>query len=197
MDREFEDISLDLLRSRDAEACRGMVLRHHPPIYRFLAHLTRSAASAEELTCEVFATAWHALPDFDGRSSLATWLHRIAYTTFIDAQRRSSRFAAHLGRYAAEREGPAGGPAPPDGLETDERASRLRNALGRLSISDRALVLMHYTQGLSYSEIAIVVGEPAGTVKWRMSVLLRTLREALAELNDGISTQLRVASTGR
>jgi RNA polymerase sigma-70 factor (ECF subfamily) len=184
VDPGFSDISVDRLRAGDPLACREMVLRHHAAIYRFLFHLGRDACLAEELTTDVFAAAWAGLAKFDGRSSVGTWLHRIAYTRFIDSARREARRQRHTacqGRCHNLRQPPAD---PADGVEWNDQARMLKDLLGGLSAGDRALVLMHYTQRMSYAEIASVVAEPEGTVKWRMSRLLRTLREKLLETND-------------
>lgn len=193
VDREASEIALELLRAQDPEACRALILRHHAPLYRFLAHLTHDARVAEELTAEVFAAAWKALPAFDGRSSLATWLHRIAYTKFIDSRRRESRHASRANGLAASGVQLVPARDPFAGLLLDESARGLREALAELPDSDRALVLMHYTQRLSYSDIAEVAGEPEGTIKWRMSRLLKTLREKLLETTDGDVQDIRPA----
>jgi RNA polymerase sigma-70 factor (ECF subfamily) len=185
VDSRSADFTLEQLRAQSPDACRSFILFHHATVYRFLAHLSRDSQAAEELTAEVFAAAWQALPSFDGRASLGTWLHRIAYTKFIDSRRGHSRSVARANAYAAsgvKQEPPRD---PLNGVELDEQASLLRDALAELSVVDRALVLMHYTQRLSFSEIASIVDEPEGTTKWRMSKLLKSLRAKLLEQQDG------------
>src|SRR4051812_16243144 len=71
-----------------------LVRAHYQGVYRFLAHLTRDVHKAEDLTQETFAAAWRNWASFQGKSAWATWLHRIAYTKFIDAQRAERRGAA-------------------------------------------------------------------------------------------------------
>jgi DNA-directed RNA polymerase specialized sigma24 family protein len=62
------------------EACAGLVRVHYQAVYRLLVHLTRDAHQAEDLTQETFAAAWEKIGRFQGNASLATWLHRIAYS---------------------------------------------------------------------------------------------------------------------
>ena len=87
-----------LLKSRLAgrsQASAELIRAHYQAVYRFLLHLTRDIPRAEDLTQETFVAAWEGIATFQGRSTLATWLHRIAYTKFIDSQ-RSERRAATL-----------------------------------------------------------------------------------------------------
>jgi RNA polymerase sigma factor (sigma-70 family) len=57
----------------------------------------------------------------------------------------------------------------------------LYSALDELDSADRTLLVLHYLQGLSYREMALVLDEPSGTVKWRTSEALKCLRILLAE----------------
>ena len=62
-----------------------------------------------------------------------------------------------------------------------EEVRRLHVALDELETTDRTLLVLHYLQGLSYREMALVLDEPNGTVKWRTSEALKSLRILLAE----------------
>jgi RNA polymerase sigma-70 factor, ECF subfamily len=166
------------LRAGRPEACAELVRAHYQAVYRFLAHLCRDAHRAEDLTQETFAAAWEKIATFQGRSSLATWLHRIAYTKFLDARRAERRAAGAFER----RTGPAAPPAGPlDVAAADDEARRLYRALDELDAPERALLVLHYLQGLSYREMAAVLGEPTGTVKWRTAEALSRLRALLGD----------------
>jgi RNA polymerase sigma-70 factor (ECF subfamily) len=166
------------LRAGRPEACAELVRAHYPAVYRFLAHLTRDVHQAEDLTQEAFAAAWEKIAAFRGQATLATWLHRIAYTKFIDARRAGRRAAGVLERLA----GPKAAPADP--LETvmaDDEARHLYRALHGLDAPDRTVLVLHYLQGLSYREMAAVLDEPTGTVKWRTGEALNRLRTLLGD----------------
>ena len=166
------------LRAGRPEACAAVVRAHYPAVYRFLAHLTRDVHLAQDLTQETFATAWEKKATFQGRATLATWLHRIAYTKFIDARRAGRRAAGVLERLA----GPKAAPADP--LETvmaDDEARHLYRALHGLDAPERTVLVLHYLQGLSYREMAAVLDEPTGTVKWRTAEAMRRLRALLSD----------------
>jgi RNA polymerase sigma-70 factor (ECF subfamily) len=147
-------------------------------VYRFLVHLTRHVHQAEDLTQETFAAAWTQIRTFQGRATLATWLHRIAYTKFIDAQREARRAAGALERLSSPR---SASTDPLETLATDDEAQHLYRALHRLSASDQTLLVLHYFQGLSYREMAMVLDEPTGTLKWRTSAALVRVRALLSD----------------
>jgi RNA polymerase sigma-70 factor (ECF subfamily) len=144
---------LNDIRTGGSEACAELVRENYQAVYRFLVHMTRDVHEAEDLTQETFAAAWERLDTFQGRATLATWLHRIAYTKFIDAQRVERRVARlnervrSLGASLAD---------PCDALSADDDAQSLYRALDGLDSSERTLLVLHYLQGLSYREMASV-----------------------------------------
>jgi RNA polymerase sigma-70 factor (ECF subfamily) len=169
---------VDDLRAGRPEACAAVVRAHYPAVYRFLVHLTGDVHQAEDLTQDVFAAAWEKRATFEGRSTLTTWLHRIAYTKFLDARRAARRAAGLLQRFADRKEPPAD---PFDAVAADDEARRLYRALHGLDAAERTVLVLHYLQGLSYREMATVLDEPAGTVKWRTADALKRLRTRLCD----------------
>jgi RNA polymerase sigma-70 factor, ECF subfamily len=177
---------LDGIRAGRREDCARLIHDHYQAIYRFLLHLTRSEAEAEDLTQEAFAAAWEKVAAFAGRSTLRTWLHRIAYGKFVD-DRRAGRRSAALTERLKSRETPA--PASPlEAAASDDEARQLYAALEQVDTADRALLVLHYIQGLSYREMADVTGEPTGTVKWRTSLALSRMRTLLTTEKTHVSS---------
>jgi RNA polymerase sigma-70 factor (ECF subfamily) len=176
---KFDDHRLvNGLRKGCSEACGELVHRHYQAIFRFLAHLTRDAHLAEDLTQETFGAAWERIASFEGRSSLATWLHRIAYTKFIDCQRAHRRESkSHQGHSSLR----TSAVDPFESVMAEDEARRLYEGLNELDSEHRTLLVLHYLQGLSYREIATVLDEPSGTVKWRMTEALDRLRLLLGD----------------
>jgi RNA polymerase sigma-70 factor (ECF subfamily) len=174
------------LRAGRPEACAELIRAHYQAVYRWLAHLTRDVHLAEDLTQETFAAAWEKIASFQGRSSLATWLHRIAYAKFIDARRAGRRAEGMLER----RPSPEVAPCDPlDSVMADDEAEHLYCALDRLNTPERTLLVLHYLQGLSYREMAAVLDEPTGTLKWRTSEALNQLRVLLSDEVPGHATR--------
>lgn len=161
-----------------SEVYGELVRSNYEAIFRFLVHLARDVHRAEDLSQEVFSAAWEQIALFQGRSSLSTWLHRIAYTKFIDSQRSEQR-AARLRERLAPSEISMEDPFQLAMAEDESR--HLYIGLGELDAANRTLLVLHYLQGLSYREIALVLDEPSGTIKWRMTKALKRLRFLLGE----------------
>jgi RNA polymerase sigma-70 factor (ECF subfamily) len=166
------------LRTGRVDTFVELVKAHYQAVYHWLFHLTLDVHQAEDLTQETFAVAWEKLESFEGRSSVKTWLHRIAYTRFLDSQRAARCAARNARQLARPRDSTLG---PLDDLVADDEAKQLRCAMHSLSETDRTVLILHYLQDLSYREMAQVLDEPPGTVKWRTSVALDRLRALLPD----------------
>lgn len=166
-------------RAGRREACEELVRSHYASVYCFLLHLTRDQNEAEDLTQEAFASAWANLASFDCRASFATWLHRIAYGKFIDTLRRLKREAAMAERLQQRGVDRPNGTALLDQLIAEERAQSLYGAVRQLNQPEQVVIVLHYLQGLSFREMAGVLDQPVGTVKWRTSQALRRLKALL------------------
>lgn len=107
---------------------------------------------AADLTQETYQKAWAALPGFDGRSQLFTWLYRIAYTTFLNHIRRPRRITSIDEPNVPEMRD---GSPPADELLADrEQGERLREAVLKLPDDLRFTITAHFWGGLAVKEIA-------------------------------------------
>ena len=150
-----------------------------------MAYLTGDASSAEELTQETFASAWANIGSFKGRASLGTWLHQIAYRKFIDYRRRLQRDAALMAGLRQQKRDASEVSNPLHRLTVHEYSRLLYEAMRELNSSDYMLIVLHYIQGLSFRQVAKVLDQPVGTIKWQTSVALKKLR---ASLTPGIGS---------
>jgi RNA polymerase sigma-70 factor (ECF subfamily) len=169
---------LKALRQGRREAYEDVVAAHYASIYRLLLFLTRDAGRAEDMTQEVFASAWGAIGDFRGEASLKTWLRRIAYNLFLDAQRQRRRAESLVNRLSQG--GPEAADDPLARVMADEHLGRMYRAMDSLDGDERAVLLLHYIDGLSYREMARVLQQPAGTIKWLTHQALKKLRTQIA-----------------
>jgi RNA polymerase sigma-70 factor, ECF subfamily len=155
----------------DRAAGERLIAEHYARIHRLLRHLTDSSESVDDLTQQTFLKAWQALAAFRGESSLATWLHGIAYHEYTHWL-RARRDHASLEDAADVPDSHAA-----DALE----AVFLRRALAQLSPEHRATFILYHVQGLSVPEVAAVLEVPQGTVKSRLSIARQRLRELLRD----------------
>jgi RNA polymerase sigma-70 factor, ECF subfamily len=171
------------IRQGEREACEEFIRRFYRAIYGFQLHLCHNVHLAEDLTQETFTTAWSSLGSFAGRSSLTTWLSRIAYHKFLDAKRRGLLQAEKVRDYQSTYASQMEDHTAAEGMLATERSRQLYDAVSQLNEEDRLIITLHYFQDLSYREMALVLGRPSGTVKWQISQALQRLKTSL---NDKI-----------
>jgi RNA polymerase sigma-70 factor (ECF subfamily) len=123
---------------------------------------------------DVYVKAFRALPAFEGRSSVSTWLYRITYTTCLDYIERRR----HGTRYYDDADPPSLRLVPDPADEVVLRAD-LAAALQSLSCEARAAVLMVDRDGYDYRSTAAALGIPMGTLASRLSAARAALRRAL------------------
>ncbi len=164
---------------RDIQAAVIQLIEHfYEPIYAFLRRLAGTDADAADLTQTAFGRMQQALPSFEGRSSVSSWVHSIAYHIYVDWRRRK--------RPTEERSDDWWAACPSDESAPDEIAERadlsrtLYAFVDKLDADLRDSVHLHYYQGLTLQETADAMGVATSTVKYR-------LRQALDELQRKFS----------
>lgn len=167
------------LRAGDRAAFDALFERHAPQVLGFLLPLTGSRAEAEDLVQDVFLAAYRAHASFQGRAKPISWLLGIAVRRWRDCGRRGRLEVLALDDDRGAGELARGSPrqAAPDARVLDALA--LTEALSRLAPPARAALLLVASQGFTYREAADILGEPVGTVKWRVSEASRRMRQLL------------------
>jgi RNA polymerase sigma-70 factor, ECF subfamily len=162
------------LAGRDGKAFARLI-REQDRSLRCLAYrLLGDQDLMDDVLQEVYTKGFAALPTFGRRSSAATWLYRITYTTCIDTLRRQRRLTAVPDDLLADLRDPA----PDPGDELAER-ERLSVALAALPPEQRAAVLLVDREGFDYKTVAESLDVPIGTAASRVSAARRALRRAL------------------
>lgn len=175
-----EQAAMSMLYDRYAAGVLGLALR-----------ITREQADAEDVVVDTFAQVWRDAARFQGdRGSVGAWLATIARSRALDLLRsRGRRNKLDDAATAEVNVAPAAmgmpTPSPMAALLADERSRRVQTALATLPPAQRSALELAYFEGLSQSEIAERLDEPLGTVKTRMRLGLRRLREVLAPLGPG------------
>jgi RNA polymerase sigma factor (sigma-70 family) len=163
-----------LLAGND-DAIRALYARFSRPVYSMGLRLLGTREAAEELTQDVFVTAWRKAARFDAtRGRLSTWLMTIAHNLAVDRLRRETGVTRPQLMLVDEV------PDAPGIDEEDvflERDAAIR-ALSSLSEAERRLPARAYFRGLTAREIAEADGIPLGTVKTRLRAALIRVRRA-------------------
>jgi RNA polymerase sigma-70 factor (ECF subfamily) len=142
-------------------------------VYRFCRRLTSTAADAEDLTQEVFVAAYTGRERFAGRSSITTWLLRIAVFRWRATRRKRRIETVAL----TDRDGVDGHGHDPVAGEVNRLA--LAHALDSLPLEQREAFLLVRAEGLTCREAADVLGVPEGTLKFRVYRAVERLRLTL------------------
>jgi RNA polymerase sigma-70 factor (ECF subfamily) len=160
-------------RAGDAAAQAAFVRATQTDVWRFTAALVDSGA-ADDLTQETYLRAFKALPTFEGRSSVRTWLLGIARRTCADHLRAVIRRRRLDARLAAQAWTDAPAPDP---------AHRLATAalLAELSPERRTAFVLTQVLGVSYAEAATIEEVPVGTIRSRVARARDELITAVAQ----------------
>ncbi|HUT25930.1 MAG TPA: RNA polymerase sigma factor [Sumerlaeia bacterium] len=168
---------------RPADVSAESVREHYVRIYDYLLHLCGDVDKAEDLCQETFIKVWEHRGRFRGKSSVLTWVFRIARNTFLDDARRESRIRlagpTRVEWDEAEPAASAPGPSASDAAVHKEEAAMLHEAIQQLPEQQKTAVLLHYREGLSYRQLAKVLKIPAGTAKYHVSEAVARIRRIL------------------
>jgi RNA polymerase sigma factor (sigma-70 family) len=176
---DFADLVSAVATKRDRYAFARLFDFFAPRIYAYLLRLRLDPGVADELTQDVMTVLWQKAELFDRtKSSVGTWLFRIARNRRIDLLRRDRE---DMVADARPLDTPDPSPAPDDSLDMSQREASIRAALGLLPKEQLDLVRLAFFEGLSHGEIATQTGLPLGTVKSRLRLAFTRLRRALEQ----------------
>lgn len=171
---------LAAIRQGDTAAAEELVERTYSAVFASVYRLCGDRDLAADLTQETYQKAWSALPRFDGRSQLFTWLYRIAYTTFLNAIRRPRRMTSLDEPESFDVRDEA---QPVDEMIADrERAERLRQAVLSLPEDLRFTVTAHFWGGLAVKEIAQIESITTVAIRKRLHKAFSMLEANLDEV---------------
>ena len=159
---------------RDSLDLETLYRNHAPAMYRVAVAVVRNPTLAEDVVQESLIKAWLGLEHFRGDAQLRTWLLRITHNTAVSELRRI-RDTSLSPLDLPDREAPS-----PD-AEVINRAlmAAFEKALFELDPLSRAIVTLREIEGLSYDEIAEVLGVPLSTVKTRLFRARNELKDRL------------------
>jgi RNA polymerase sigma-70 factor (ECF subfamily) len=191
--REAEEDRALIARAQagDTGAFRRLVERHQRRAFAIALALVRDENDARELVQDAFLRVFKSLPSFQGGSSFFTWLYRIITNLSIDLIRKPGRQTADIEDARLELEDAQEvdspflsrfeGADPADLVRRREIGAKLQQALDALPSYHRAVIVMREIDGLSYEEMAQVVGVSKGTIMSRLFHARQKLQRALTE----------------
>jgi RNA polymerase sigma factor (sigma-70 family) len=156
-----------------------IVTDHSARVYRLAYRLTGNRHDAEDLTQEVFVRVFRSLHTYTP-GTMEGWLHRITTNLFLDQARRKQRIRFDALTDEAAVRLPSALPAPDDAQLDKMFDADVEAALASLAPDFRAAVVLCDVEGLTYEEIADVLGLKLGTVRSRIHRGRAQLRSSLA-----------------
>ncbi len=172
----------DCLQGRTA-AFGELVRRYQDRLYNTVYRLVDNAEDAQDVVQDAFLNAYQSLGSFKGDSQFFTWLYRIAVNTAISLKRKqrltvTSR-AVRTGTGDLEPLDASEVSRPEYALEKAEQERRIQNALNRLSVEHRTVLLLKDIEGQKYETMAEILQVPIGTIRSRLHRARLELRELL------------------
>jgi len=186
-DLSREPVSLEALQQGDRGEFARLVEQYSPMIYRLGSKMLDNPQDVEDMLQETFIKAYRHLGDFDGRSSLSTWLYRIATNEALMALRRKRPDTISFDEPQADETEPQEPLQivdwccmPEQELMSAEGRAYLDKAVEGLPTSLRVVFLLRDIEGLSTRETAEVLNLSEMAVKTRLSRARLQLRETLS-----------------
>ncbi|TGX83328.1 RNA polymerase sigma factor [Palleniella muris] len=119
---------------------------------------------ANDVLQNTFIKAWNGLPQFEGRSSLSSWLYRIAINEALEFLRKKKQFYS-LSDEGSEECSIASRLMADEYFDGDETAARLQQAIGELPHMQKLVFQLKYFENKKYSEISEILGKSEGALK--------------------------------
>jgi RNA polymerase sigma-70 factor, ECF subfamily len=150
--------------------------RHADRIYSYALHCLHDRMAAEDVVGDTFLRALEHLPCYEWRGvPFSAWLFRIASNMIASRTRRASSVSGHPFTEIADR-----APGPEDMLLRRERRRAVFDAISKLPLPQRQVVLLRFGEELPHKEIALIVGRSEGAVKGLLYRGLHSLARRLA-----------------
>lgn len=187
-DRDLDWAVVQKVQAGNVGAFDQLVQKYRQQIFSVIYNMTSNREDASDLTQETFIKAFQAIGRFRGKASFFTWIYRIAVNTAvtfikkrnrrryisyenIDEEASSSEIVERL--TASNRS--------EKGALLSELQEKLNDALQKLSLKHRTVVILHEIEGLEHAEIAEITGTSTGTVRSRLHYAKQQLQSYLQE----------------
>ncbi|MFE4370380.1 RNA polymerase sigma factor [Streptomyces sp. NPDC056835] len=162
----------------DDDAFAVLVHRHSAPLLALAYHMLGNLSDAEEAVQDAFISAWRRLPEFRGDATFRTWMYRIVTNRCLNVLRGQAP-PVSLDAVPEPTAHDAGG-EPARAAESAAATAALDRALHDLQPGQRACWILRELHGLSYEEVAQVLGESEQTVRGRLFRARRTLMKEMS-----------------
>lgn len=169
---------------KKSSAFEELMRRNLRPVYGFLINYLREEAVAADIAQETFFKVWKNSNQFKPEFKFKTWLFSIARNSALDYLKKKKTYSfseLEEGDDSWSERVADSAPSLEDIFSRLETKEKVEGILSILDPRDREILLLHYTEELTFEEIAKTLNQPLNTVKSRHLRVLRKLRDRLGE----------------
>jgi len=167
-------------RRGDPEAFRALFEKHKDMVYSVALRYSGDAAVAQDIAQDTFLKLFSTIANFRGDSSFDAWLYRMVVNSCFDQKRKARRLTPLLDEVLAALRTPD--VSVLDEVLRSEMSTHVKSVVEGLAPDQRMVIVLRYTQGLSYDEIAEILGCASGTVASRLNRAHKVLQRRLSRL---------------
>ena len=173
----------------DADSFNQLILRWERPIYALAYRTIGREEDARDVCQETFLRAFRALPGFRGQAKFSSWIYRIALNLCRDWMRRERRTGSVQPPEDVDLMDLVAAAEPSESIEDlvarNDQMRAVERAMALLPEDQRTAIVLKEYHGLTFQEIADLVGCPLSTVKTRLYQGLSVLRRELGKTAAG------------
>jgi len=164
----------------ERDSFRALFEAHKDKVYSIALRYSGDEAEAMDIAQDIFLKLFSCIRDYRGEASFESWLYRVVVNCCLDQKRRGRRLLPLVDELLDLVR--ASGEGVLHQLLRAELSERVRSVVGGLPPEQRMVIVLRYTQGLSYEEIADALRCSAGTVASRLNRAHKILERRLAHL---------------
>ena len=170
---------VEACRRGERDAFRALFETHKDKVYSIALRFTGEESLAMDIAQDTFLKLFSSIAEFRGDSAFSTWVYRLVVNACLDHKRRSWRLIPIADELIAVLRSPGDSLSA---LMHSEMRGRVRAAVDKLTSDLRITVVLRYTEGLSYEEIARILNCSTGTVASRLNRAHKALERRLSNV---------------
>jgi RNA polymerase sigma-70 factor (ECF subfamily) len=174
---------IEACKRGDHDAFALLFEAHQDRVYSIALRFSGDRAAAMDIAQDTFLKLLSSIKGFRGEASFESWIYRLVANSCLDQQRRNRKWMPFIEDFLDALR--ASGETALEGLLRTEMQKNVQEVIAKLPPEQRIVVILRYTEGLSYDDIAQALGCSPGTVASRLNRAHKLLERRLSHLRRG------------